>query len=87
MKDLLLLELDCLIDLEFIRKVWEAKFELPFLSFIYFKFIGKRFEIKIDHSSSIHPKPFKVSVDKEETEVPDLNAVIQFIAWKRDSTR
>ena len=82
MKDLIEIQLSdrskpC--DAEFVRKAWK---ELPFLSIFGFyyanNFYIKEAEIRIDHS-----RGFKVWVEEsEETDVPDLNAAIQFIIEK-----
>ena len=86
LKDLIFLFLNCPMDLEFFFQAWK---ELPLLSTFYFKFTDKKVEIRLDHSFSTNPKPFKVSVstwpgqeNPKETDFSDLNSVIQFIGWK-----
>ena len=86
LKDLIFLNLNCPMDLEFFFQAWK---ELPFLFTFYFKFTDKMVEIQLDHPFSSNPQPFKVSVsiwpgeeDAKETDFPDLNSVIQFIGWK-----
>ena len=86
LKDLILLDLNCPIDLEFFFQCWKS---LPYLSKFYFKFTDQRIRIRFDHSFRTHLNPFKVSVsrwqdgrDPKGIEAPDPNAVIQFIGWK-----
>ena len=77
LKHLMLLQLpDCSIDAELIRKLFE---ELPFLTCFRFKCNNQRVIIR-NPEKWTHSKRFKVSVGYgKETEVPDLEAVIQFI--------
>ena len=68
---LILLYVDCSIDAGSIRKV----FENEFLSSFEFEYINKRgVRIRIGH-----PKRFQVLINYAWTDVPDLNAAIQFI--------
>ena len=65
------------IDAELIRKLFK---ELPFLINFEFTYNDKEFRIQITEDSAwIHPKRFTVFVDLEWTDLPDLEAVIQFI--------
>lgn len=72
MQHLVHLSVRCGMDLELARKVLE---EIEFLLSFDFEYRDKYIQIRIDH----HPKEFEVSVEKEETIVTDLNAVIAFI--------
>ena len=70
LKHLVRLDLDCQVDVEFIRKA----LGLEFLSWFKFQFNNQRATVEIDH-----PKKFRVSVDRRHTCVPDLDTAIQFI--------
>ena len=69
------LDVYCSIDAKTIRKLFEG---LPFLLFFGFEYNNERAEITSD-SRWTHPKRFKVHFDEQWTNVPDLNAAIQFI--------
>ena len=78
LKNLIFLEMRCSIDAETIRKLFKR---LEFLSWLEFSYLGFKNSVIIQADQPGH---LKVSVNGERTEVPDLNAAIQFI---EESTR
>ena len=76
LKDLKNLDVDCSVDVELIRNLFQ---ELPFLSYFVFKFNNKHAAIDVIRDSGwTHRKGFEVSCDSKRAKVPDLEAAIQF---------
>lgn len=66
------LEVACLIDVEFIRKVFG---DLKFLSEFNFKYLTSWVAIKVEH----HPKHFNLTIGKKNENLADLDNAIEFI--------